>query len=112
MKNIGKNDNLDNDYPNLYNPRKTESSERGLCMIGRIYTGEKCTICQGKLIHDENKNGFVCKRDPKHPFVVPKNCRVKFGRYVSRRFSDYRYLEARQFLQGLRYKTIEGTFDA
>ena len=81
-------------------------------MKGKIYTTERCSLCNSELYHDGSKNGFICKNNPDHPLVIPKNCRVKFGRNVSKRFSNYRYLEAEQFLSGLRYKTIEGTFDS
>jgi len=92
----------------FYNPDKIRI---GLCMEGGIYTNERCRNCNGKLVHDENKNGFVCSVNYDHSLVIPKNCRVKFGRNVTRRFNNYRYEEASQFLAGLRYKKIEGTFD-
>jgi hypothetical protein len=80
-------------------------------MKGSIYTSECCPVCRSKLTHDENRDGFTCKVHPnEHPVVIPKKCQVKFGRDIFRRFQVYR--EARQFLEGLRYKTVEGTFDA
>ncbi len=111
MKKFGKDSLTQTKTLNMDFDAKSKKAGKGLCMDGKIYTSEKCRNCNGKLIHDENRNGFVCNRNPEHPLVIPKNCRVKFGRNVSRRFSDYRYQEASQFLAGLRYKKIEGTFD-
>lgn len=80
-------------------------------MKGSIYTSECCPLCRSKLVHTEDRDGFVCKAHPnEHPLVIPKKCAVKFGRDIFRRFQVYR--EARQFLEGLRYKTVEGSFDA
>ena len=79
-------------------------------MIGSIYTDERCPVCDGVLDHSEDKQGFICRGDIGHGIFIPKRCRVKFGRDVSKRFRSYK--EARQFLYGLRYKTVEKTFDA
>lgn len=80
-------------------------------MKGSIYTSECCPVCRSKLAHSEDRDGFTCKMHPsEHPVVIPKKCAVKFGRDIFRRFQVYR--EARQFLEGLRYKTVEGSFDA
>jgi hypothetical protein len=81
-------------------------------MKGNIYTRDKCAICQGKLRHDENRNSFFCKDHPDIP-VIPRKVEVVFvdkNERVSKRFSNYQ--EAQQFLTGLRFKTIEGSFDA
>ena len=105
---------VENCGPIVYNPYNSGYLNDGVCMKGRIYTNEKCPTCQAKLNHDDKKfgfSGFQCVTNPQHPPVIPKNCRVKFGRDVSRRFNNYRYSEAVQFLNTLRYKTIEGTFD-
>ena len=72
-------------------------------MKGNIYTNDKCPKCQGKLIHNEKKyglSGFQCANNPEHVNIIPKNCRVKFGRDVSRRFTNYRYIQAVDFLNG------------
>jgi integrase len=78
-------------------------------MKGVIQTSERCPICNDILRHDENKGTFVCENHSDRLFPVQK-CRVVFGRNVRRRFTIYQ--EAVQFLAGLRYKTVEGTFDA
>jgi hypothetical protein len=91
--------------------RNLNLSESRLCMTGKIYTDEKCPACHSKLTHNETLRGFVCNKNPQHALVHPKNCRVKFGRNIAKRFSNHRYLEALQFLDGLRYKTIEGSLD-
>lgn len=79
-------------------------------MKGTIETQERCPVCGGGLHHDENRDGFFCKIHPDTK-IIPEKCRVRFGRKTSRRFSNYHYPEARQLLEGLRFKTIEGTFD-
>lgn len=82
----------------------------GVCMIGNIYTDDRCPVCKGVLDHSEDNQGFVCRVNIGHGTFIPMRCRVKFGRNVSKRFRSYE--EARQFLYGLRYKTVEKTFDA
>lgn len=79
-------------------------------MKGGIYTNERCPNCGGVLRHDENRDGFFCKNHPDSR-IIPEKMRVKFGRQVSRRFYNGQYMQARQFLEGLRFKTVEGTFD-
>jgi integrase len=78
------------------------------CMKGRIYTEEKCPICGGSFFHDERRAGLFCKKHPKTR--ASSKFIVRFGRDVTKRFSSFR--EAEQFLAGLRFKTIEGSFDA
>jgi integrase len=78
-------------------------------MKGNIYTSEKCPLCKGKLRHDENRNAFTCEKHPGKAFPI-QHVWVKFGRDVRKRFKYYK--EAAQFLAGLRYKSVEGTFDA
>ena len=79
-------------------------------MKGSIYTSQRCELCDGVLRHDGNKDGFVCQNHPDE-IIIPKICRVKFGRTVSKTFNNHKYTEARQFLEGLRFKTVEGSFD-
>ena len=78
-------------------------------MKGNIYTSEKCPLCKGKLRHSEDRGAFACKNHPGKAFPIQK-CWVKFGRDVRKRFQSYK--EAAQFLAGLRYKSVEGSFDA
>jgi len=106
------NSNFVLNYPNACSniTSTVNSFQGGVCMKGSIYTDQRCEICGGTLRHDENRDGFFCKNHLKIK-VVPEKCRVKFGRQVSRRFYNYEYLKARQFLEGLRFKTIEGTYD-
>lgn len=79
-------------------------------MIGNIYTNEHCPVCGSVLDHSEDRQGFICRSNNSHGVFRPKRLRVKFGRNVSKRFGSYE--EARQFLYGLRYKTVEKSFDA
>jgi integrase len=96
---------LTNPVKNITNP--ILRIYEGVCMKGNIYTNEKCFICKGNLYHDENRNGLFCKQ---HPEVsAKKHFRVIFGRKTKARFNSYD--KAYQFLTGLRFKTIEGTFD-
>lgn len=91
-----------------------EQYHSGVCMKGNIYTSERCQkeenngVCNGVLRHSADKSGFICNSHP-NQVIIPRKIRVKFGREVSRRFSSYD--EASQFLNGLRYKTVEKTFD-
>jgi len=74
-------------------------------MKGDIYTRQKCPICKGRLIHDEKRNGCYCID---HSECGATKFFVRFGII----FKNYHnYFEAYQFLQGLRFKFTEGTFD-
>jgi hypothetical protein len=86
---------VENGNPDVYNPNNSRWLCNEGCMKGNIYTNDKCPICKGKLIHDEKKyglTGFQCVQNPEHIHLIPKNCRVKFGRDVSKRFTDYHYI--------------------
>jgi predicted nucleic acid-binding Zn ribbon protein len=96
-----KNQCINNKGKNLY--------YEGVCMKGGLYTLEKCPVCGSGLKHDENKDGFFCAERCQK--VIPRKIRVKFGRQVSKMFNNHNYLAARQYLEGLRFKTVEGTFD-
>lgn len=78
-----------------------------LCMKGRIYTDQKCFICQSSLRHDLKKRGFFC---PNHKEVkATKLFKVRFGRKITRRFNSYSAAE--RFLNGIRYENDKGSFD-
>ena len=77
-----------------------------LCVKGNITTREKCFVCGKSLVHDERRNGCFC---PDHPQVGATTFIVRFGRDIYKRFKSYPH--AAQFLNGLRFKTGEGTFD-
>ena len=93
-------------YPNNFSG---DTSPGGICMKGGIYTDEKCPVCGCILRHDENRDGFFCEQHPKKR-VIPDRMRVHFDK-TKRRFKNGQYMQARQFLEGLRFKTTEGTFD-
>lgn len=76
-------------------------------MRGRIYTDQKCPICGGIMDHDERRRGLFCKKHPDQQ--ATSRFRVQFGRGTRKRFSHY--LEAERFLDGLRFKVDEGTYD-
>ncbi|RJP78615.1 MAG: hypothetical protein C4522_12630 [Desulfobacteraceae bacterium] len=75
-------------------------------MKGDIYTREKCPVCYGRLVHDEKRNGCFCTH---HPQCSSTKYFVRFEK-LFKNFQNY--FEAYQFLQGLRFKFNEGTFDA
>jgi len=75
-------------------------------MKGNIYSRQKCFVCGAKLAHDERRNGCFCL---KHPQVAATRFYVRFEK-VFKNFKSYP--EAAQFLSGLRFKTVEGSFDA
>jgi hypothetical protein len=78
----------------------------GICMKGYIGTREKCIICGGRLVHDERRKGCFCQ---KHTQCGATSFYVKFGREIYRRFQSYE--AAARFLNGIRFKTDEGSFD-
>ena len=76
-------------------------------MRGNIYTDQKCPVCSGKMPYDPRRGGCIC---PNHKTAATGRFRVCFGKEISARFEDIRAAE--QFLNGLRFKFSEGTFDA
>lgn len=74
-----------------------------LCMIGGIYSDEKCPICGGK--YRDFGTYLAC---PQHKQCRASRFRVKFGN-LNKRFKSY--IEAHRFLTGVRFKTDEHTFD-
>jgi integrase len=87
--------------------KMTPEKKRGFCMKGRIYTEEKCPLCDGIFYHDEKRGGLFCKQHPQ--IAAIRQFIVRFGRNITRRFVNY--LEAERFLIGLRYENDKGTFD-
>lgn len=76
-------------------------------MKGNIITTEKCMVCGLTLKHDDRRHGLFC---PDHPQIsCVKIFIVRFGRHIQSQFSSYD--RAAQFLNGLRFKTGEGSFD-
>lgn len=81
------------------------SSMGSMCMLGGIYSSDRCPICGGRYA-DNHRDGLVC---PQHPRMRAAHLSVKFG-VIFKRFRDYD--EAHRFLNGVRFKTDEKTFDA
>lgn len=76
-------------------------------MRGRIYSDEKCPICNSSFIHEDRRRGLYC---PKHPDQsAKKRFIVQFGRKLRKRFEHF--VQAERFLDGLRYEVDRGTFD-
>ncbi|MFH1886703.1 MAG: site-specific integrase [Pseudomonadota bacterium] len=79
----------------------------GMCMIGNIYTAQKCPMCGGALVHDEKRKGLFCR---KHVEIAATGMfRVRFGRDICKGARGY--AEAARILNGLRWETDQGTFD-
>lgn len=77
-------------------------------MKGNIITTERCCLCNAILRHDDRRHGLFC---PEHRQIsAVRIFIVRFGRQVQKRFNSYD--KAAQFLNGMRFKTSEGTFDA
>ena len=76
-------------------------------MKGGIYSREKCRICGKPLRFNERKELFVC---PNHDQVSGSGvCLVRFGKDINKSFTNTK--QAIQFLYGLRFKTVEGSYD-
>lgn len=78
-----------------------------VCMKGDIYTCQKCPVCNSKMIHNERKNNCFCVNCGA---PASKGYFVRFGRDLCKRFTND-YAAASQFLSGIRFKTVEKTFD-
>lgn len=76
-------------------------------MKGNIITTERCMVCDTVLKHDDRRHGLFCVDHPQISAV--KVFIVRFGRHIQKQFNNYD--KAAQFLNGLRFKTGEGTFD-
>jgi hypothetical protein len=76
-------------------------------MKGNIYSQQRCPSCGGPMVHDERRGNCFCRSCN---IAASGQYIVKFGREVNKRFPTY--AAALQFLYGLRYKTVEHTFDA
>lgn len=76
----------------------------GALMIGGVYSDQKCPICGGRF-YDNAKDGLYCRQ---HPEQKATELRISF-KGVYRRFKDYD--NARQTLEGLRFKFRENLFD-
>lgn len=89
-------------------------TERGLSMNGGIYSSETCPICGGPLVD----NGFTAVACKKHPDQIARKLRVRLkrkGECTQKQFTCQSGLEsyklARRFIDGLRFKIDENTFD-
>ena len=77
-------------------------------MRGRITTDQRCPLCGG-VFDDNGRDGLSCQ---KHPDQYAHHFKVRFktnGGEICRRYHSY--LEACRFLNGLRFKVDEDTFD-
>lgn len=80
------------------------SHGRDLCMLGGIYSDERCPVCGGSY-RDDGRRGLFC---PDHPEHSATKFKVIF-KGLCKRFRDYQ--SAQRLLTGLRYKIDEGSFD-
>jgi integrase len=76
-------------------------------MKGNIFCDQKCPICKGIMKYDPRRAGCYCLSHKN--IAATGRFRVGFGKEINKRFEDLR--EAEQFLNGIRFKTSEGTFD-
>jgi len=76
-------------------------------MKGRIYTTQKCFVCQGSLSYVEGRGQLVCADHPDKQWKGA--CVVRFGRSHTKRFKSV--LEAERHLTYLRVQTDLGKFD-
>ena len=76
-------------------------------MRGRIYTDQRCPICDGAFQYDERRRGLFCEEHPEQRATA--RFRVQFGRRTRQRFATY--VEAERFLDGLRWEVDQGTYD-
>ena len=76
---------------------------------GDVYSRsrQKCPTCGASFVHVPKKRALVCQI---HKTQASGQFYVKFGRAINKRFPDYDH--AIQFLNGLRFKAAEGSFDA
>lgn len=79
----------------------------GVCMKGNIYTRQKCTICDGQLIHDERRAGCFCELHPE--IGASRGFYLKFGQDINKRFKTYEL--AYHYLIGMRYEVEQNKFD-
>ncbi len=77
-------------------------------MKGNIYTRQRCSICDGPLVHDERRGGCFCKNHPE--IQAGKEFYIKFGQEINKRFRTYE--RAYHYLIGLRYEVEQNKFDA
>ena len=82
---------------------KKEKGE--ICMLGGIYSDQKCPLCGGRYT-DDGKRGLLCKN---HPAQRATSFKVIFIKGLTRRFKTYE--EAQQFLFGLRFEYAKGKYD-
>ncbi len=75
-------------------------------MKGDIYTNQKCPACGSKMTHNEKRNNCFCV---KCSMPASKGYFIRFEN-ICKRFSSS-YPAAAQFLNGLRFKSTEGTYD-
>lgn len=68
-------------------------------MAGDIYSRQKCSICNGPLIHDPKRRGCFCKD---HPHVSASTFILRFPGNIYRNFADY--IQAEQELNYLRHE--------
>jgi DNA-directed RNA polymerase subunit RPC12/RpoP len=76
-------------------------------MNGKIHSDYKCSICNSRFKHDENRRGLFC---PEHPNeMATGRFRVYFKGKTTKRCKTY--IEAERFLVGLRYESDQNKYD-
>ena len=75
-------------------------------MKGSIHSDQRCPVCGSRFKSGDGRRPLAC---PKHPDVQPTRFVLRYGRHLTKRFSDYE--SALQFLTGLRFKDGSGDLD-
>jgi len=89
----------------VYSLSQKQQGGGELCMLGGIYSNQRCPICRGKF-KDDGKRGLFCLEHPEHRAT---KFFVRFKEGIFKRFNNYQ--SAQRFLTGLRYEHDKGTFD-
>lgn len=76
-------------------------------MKGNIYTRQRCSICGGPMVNDENRRGCFCITHQGQQ--ATEGFCLAFGRGHFRRFKTYH--EAYRYLTGLRFQTDHDLYD-
>jgi integrase len=86
-------------------PSVRTTEQGGMCMLGGIYTEEKCALCGTRMV-DNHRDAVSC---PKHRNQKAHNLLIRFGRQFRKRCTNYDL--ACRILTGIRFKYDEGSYD-
>lgn len=87
-------------------PYPAEEPAKDPCVKGRIYSDQRCPICNERYYHNEKLKGLVCHT---HQDQRASRFVVRFGRKLTLRFKNYE--DAARTLTGLRYEVDQSRYD-